>query len=61
MKRIISMMVLTITLIVTLAGCKETCKSNGCHKPVFENGYCEYHFYLNRGINAINGLRKSMR
>lgn len=34
----------------------QTCKERGCSEPVYANGYCSYHYYMNIGEDILKGI-----
>ena len=49
-------------LALSLAGCKKTCKYEGCESEATKEGYCDYHYAITSvadGVQSIfNGLTK---
>lgn len=57
MKKIIMVVILFAVLMV---GCTKTCKIGGCKNEIYKEGLCQKHYYVNQGVDAVEGAVKGI-
>jgi len=60
MKRKISLLLLVVTLIGSMAGCAGLTHCKECDDKIYEDGYCKYHYEINNAKNKVDELGKDL-
>lgn len=61
MKRIICIMLVIGSLMMSLTSCKSTCKYPGCNDEAVQGGYCYTHYLIHEGEKAAGALSKYLK
>ena len=54
MKKKLAALLLLGALSLQLVACGNDCKADGCDKEVYEDGYCEMHYFEKAITDALN-------
>lgn len=49
-------LLLTVVMALSITACSKTCKESGCSEKVYEDGYCELHYYTHALEDALGDL-----
>ncbi len=59
MKKSIKLVTVALLVVLALVGCGANCKEPGCNDEVYKDGYCKYHYALNKGEDTLKGIVNS--